>query len=155
MAAIGGLLCWQLGISAGALIGGMIGGAVFSLCKEPVVFPAWIRIGLQVFAGSFIGIKMGRETLVLLPSLWIPLVIMFVGIFLFVFAITFLLHRFTDLPLDVCLLSSTPAGVQEMALLSEELGVDTVKVSLLQTTRLVFVILLFPTMISLVSSLFS
>lgn len=153
-AAVAGVLCWLLGITAGALIGGMVGGAAFSLWKNPVLFAKPLRVGLQIFAGAFIGIKMGRDALALLPKLWLPVLIMLVGIFIFVFAITWLLHRFTGLPYDVCLLSSTPAGVQEMALLSEELGVDTVKVSVLQTTRLVFVILLFPSMIHLVTALF-
>lgn len=154
LAALIGVLFWQIGITAGALIGGMIGGAVFSLWKAPVLFSQPLRIGLQIFAGAFIGIKMGREVFSLLPKLWLPVLVMLVGIFVFVFAITWLLHRFTGLPYEVCLLSSTPAGVQEMALLSEELGVDTVKVSVLQTTRLVFVILLFPAMIHLVNQLF-
>ncbi len=149
-----GLLFDVIGVAAGALVGGMIGGAVVSLVKKPVYFTPPLRIGLQVFAGAFIGIGINRDTLTQLPTLWIPALIMLVGIFVFSFGITYILHRFTGLPYDICLLSSTPAGLQEMALLSEELGVDTVKVSVLQTIRLFSVILLFPTMISVINLLF-
>jgi uncharacterized membrane protein AbrB (regulator of aidB expression) len=78
---------------------------------------------------------------------------MFVGIFVYVLIAAAAMHKLFKLDLAVCLLSCTPGGVQEMSLLSEDLGADTPKIAIMQTSRLMFVILLFPTMLEAVTGL--
>ena len=65
-----------------------------------------------------------------------------------------LLNRFTALDYSTALFSSTPGGISEMAILSEEMGVDSFKVSVLHTCRLFFVIAFFPVINKFVCSLF-
>jgi uncharacterized membrane protein AbrB (regulator of aidB expression) len=50
--------------------------------------------------------------------------------------------------------ASTPGGLQEMALLADDLGADTTKVTILQTARLMCVISFSPAMISFLTGLF-
>ncbi len=153
IAAAGGLFFRWLGITAGALTGGMLASAVYCILRGTVRFPNSLKFLLQVLAGAYIGIGIDRERVANMPNLIVPALIMAVGIYLFVFVMAWLMHRLFKLDLAVCLLSGTPGGVQEMSLLSEELGSDTAKIAVMQTIRLIFVILLFPTMLGIVTRL--
>lgn len=90
-----------------------------------------------------------------MDDLIIPILIMVVGILMFVFATSFIMHKITGLDYPTCMFASTPGGLQEMSLLSEELGADTVKVAVMQTMRLIFVVSFFPTLNSIICSFLS
>jgi membrane AbrB-like protein len=154
-AAAGGLLLRFLGVTAGELTGGMVASAAYCIARGKVYFPGVLKFILQVLSGTFIGVGITRQTVQTLPQLGVALAVMFVGIFAFVFIMAFLMRRLFRVDIAVCLLASTPGGIQEMALLSEDLGADTPKVAIMHTVRLMFVILTFPTMISLLIALFN
>lgn len=155
IAAVGGLFFRWLGVTAGALTGGMLASAVYCVLRGTVKFPSVLKFLLQILAGAYIGIGIDRACVSTMPNLLAPALIMVIGIYGFVFVMAWLMHRLFKLDLAVCLLSSTPGGVQEMSLLSEDLGADTAKIAVMQTVRLVFVILLFPTMLGIIARLFS
>ncbi len=148
-----GLIFKAIGVTAGAMIGAMLGGAVLTIFTKKVSFPNPIRTGLQIFSGAFIGVRMNKESLFHMDDLIIPILIMTVGILIFVFVTSFIMHKITGLDYPTCMFASTPGGLQEMSLLSEELGADTVKVAVMQTVRLIFVVSTFPTLNSLIVSL--
>ena len=151
--AVVGIIFYFLGVTAGAMIGGMLGGAAFTIWKGKTPFPTRLRLIMQFCSGSFIGIRMTRESLMQIDALIIPILIMVVGILAFVFLTSWIIHKATGLNHATAMFASTPGGVQEMALLSEDMGADTVKVSVLQTCRLMFVISFFPTMIKAICSI--
>ncbi len=155
VATVGGGTFYNLGITAGALSGGMLATAIYCVCKGKIQFPRKLTFFMQVFSGAYIGTGINKELLLTLTELIIPSSIMFVGIFVFVFSTAFLMHKIFKLDLVVCLLSSTPGGIQEMSFLSEDLGGDTPKIALMQTTRLMFVIILFPTMLKMILGIVS
>ena len=142
-----GMLFHFLHVTAGPILGGMVGGAIYTICTRKTLFPKQVTTGLQTVAGAFIGMNMTRESLMNLPELIVPILIMIVGILAFVFITSFLIHKITKLDYATCMFASTPGGLQEMALLAEEMGVNPLKVSVMQTCRLFFVISFFPTMI--------
>lgn len=152
-AIVGGLLLWALGVMAGAMIGAMIGSAIYSVRAGAVQYPNSLKLGLQIMAGAFIGIGLDRENLVQLPELLLPIGILLVAILASVFVVGWIMHKLTGLELSTCLLASTPGGISEMSLLSEELGSDTPKIAILQTIRLFTVILLFPGMLRFVTGI--
>lgn len=151
-ATVGGLIVHFLGIAAGAMIGAMIASVACGMFFGKTPFPKTLLLCMKIFAGAFIGIQLDREGLAQMSALGVPLLIMVVGIFFFVFLVSFLLHKITGLDLITCMLSSTPGGVQEMALLSEDIGGDTPKIAVMQTARLISVILFFPSMLKLILS---
>ena len=69
------------------------------------------------------------------------------GIVVYTFGMAFVLHKITKLDWITCMVASTPGGIQEMSLLADELGGDAPKVALIQTCRLIFVILILPSVI--------
>lgn len=145
-----GILFYLLGVTAGAIIGGMVGGTIYCVLKGKVAFPSKLKTWMQVGAGVFIGIRVERAILMSLGGLAVPLFIMFIGVFVFAFGTAFLMHKLTKLDFITCLLASTPGGQQEMALLSEDLDADTPSVAIMQTARLVCVIAFFPTLLELI-----
>lgn len=151
--ALCGMLFKVIGVTAGAMIGSMLGGAILTVFTKKVSFPKFIRTALQIFSGAFIGIRMNKESLMHMDDLIIPILIMTVGILMFVFATSFIMHRITGLDYPTCMFASTPGGLQEMSLLSEELGADTVKVAVMQTMRLIFVVSFFPTLNTIICGL--
>lgn len=150
-AAIGGTIFFVLGVTAGALIGGMVGGTIYCVLTGKVRFPGGLKVIMQVGAGAFIGMRVEHETVATLPELAMPLLIMFLGILAFSFGTGWIIHRLTKLNLMTCLLASTPGGQQEMALLSEDLEADTPSVAIMQTARLVTVITFFPTLLGIIT----
>ena len=153
VSAVCGLIFKVIGVTAGAMIGAMLGGAVLTIFTKKVTFPAPVRTGLQILSGAFIGIRMNKESLLHMDDLIVPILIMTVGILLFVFVTSFIMHKITGLDYPTCMFASTPGGLQEMSLLSEELGADTVKVAVMQTVRLIFVVSFFPTLNSIIIGL--
>lgn len=148
LAALGGYLLHYLGIAGGALTGAMLFSGAFSVWKGPTPFPARLKFVMQALAGAFIGIGIDRERLAALPALLLPGGVMLLGVFLFTFSMAYLMRKWFRLDPAVALLVSTPGGVQEMSLLAEDLGADTPKVALMQTARIITVILLFPSLLA-------
>ena len=148
-AAVGGTILYLLGVSAGAMIGGMIGSAAFCVTRGRQKYPAKLKTLLQLCSGAYIGCKIDRATVMNLDQLLLPLLIMLAGIFAFTFLTSALIRRLSHLDRSTAMLASTPGGIQEMSLLSEELGADTPKVAVMHTARIAFVILFFPYIIQL------
>ena len=132
----------------------MLASAIFCVWKGKVPFPPPLRVVMQSFAGAYLGVQLNRQNIMQMGELLIPLVIMFVGIVVLVFITSFVMHKATGLDIAVCLLSSTPGGVAEMSLLSEDLGADTPKIAIMQTVRLFTVILTFPAMLGIIIRFF-
>lgn len=149
-----GVLLHYLGVTSGAMLGAMIAGAVFTVFNGKNRFPVNLRTFMSILSGTYMGCKFTRADLANIRVLLIPIIIMFLGIITFILVNAALLSRFTDLDYQTAMFASTPGGISEMALLSEEMGVDSFKVSILHTCRLFFVIAFFPTMNKLVVSLF-
>jgi len=150
----GGLVLLHLKVVAGALFGSMILSAALSIFRGKVRFPRKLRVVMQSVSGAYLGVLLNRHNIMQMGELIIPALIMFVGIFMFVFVIGLIMHRITGLDISTCLLSSTPGGLSEMALLSEDLGADTPKIAIMQTARIFMVVLLFPTMNAFILHIF-
>lgn len=149
-----GLFFRWLGVTSGAMLGSMLAGATFTVFMGKNRFPSQIRVCMSILSGAFMGCRFTRADLANIDVLAIPIVIMLVGLILFILVNGALVSRFTDLDYPTALFASTPGGMTEMAILAEEMGVDSFKVSILHTIRLFFVIAFFPTMNKLVCAIF-
>ncbi len=150
---VGGAILYFLNVSSGAMIGSMIAVAAYNVITGRAYCPKSVRNVTQVGSGCFLGLKIDMESIMGLTALVLPAGIMLAGVIAFAFITAFVINRLTKLDFAVALMASTPGGVQEISLLSEELGTDTPKVAVMQTSRLMFVISFFPTLIELLSGL--
>ncbi len=149
-----GLFFRWLGITSGAMLGSMLAGATFTVFMGKNRFPSQIRVCMSILSGAFMGCRFSRADLANIDVLAIPILIMLIGLIVFILFNGFLVSKFTDLDYPTALFASTPGGMTEMAILAEDMGVDSFKVSILHTIRLFFVIAFFPTMNKLLCSLF-
>lgn len=153
VAVAGGLLLSQVGIPAGAMIGSMMATALLGVSTGKVFFPVRFRPVIQISVGAFLGARMTYDSLLSLRDLVVPAGIMLVGMLVASLGFGYLIHRITGLSLPTCFLACTPGGLAEMSLIAEELGCDAPKVAVMHTFRLIMVILLFPTLLRILSSM--
>jgi len=151
-AVAGGLLLSRVGIPAGAMIGSMMATALLGVSTGKVYFPVRFRPVIQISVGAFLGARMTYDSLLSLKDLVVPAGIMLVGMLVLSLGFGYLIHRITGLSLPTCFLACTPGGLAEMSLIAEELGCDAPKVAVMHTFRLIMVILLFPTLLKILSS---
>ena len=142
-----GLILWRFGVPAGAIIGAMLGTAICNVVTGKAYFPPRARLPLQIVAGAFIGLRMDRDSIFAMGNLIVPVLILFAGVVFITFATAFVMRKLTGLDFATCVLASTPGGLTEMSLLADDLGLDTPKIAILQTSRLMSVIIFFPTML--------
>ncbi len=154
-AACGGLLLWHLGVNAGALIGSMLAVAGLNVLTKYASCPSFLRICVQTAAGAFIGQNLNKDGLQSLLRLGIPMLIMIVLILTYTLLVSSMMSRFTRLDPITSLVASSPGGLQEMALIAEDLKGDPAQVIVLQMLRLMTVIAFFPTILIAVASFLS
>lgn len=145
-AAAGGLAFRMLGIPAGALIGSIFASALLNIFTSRAYLPVKCRNYIKIAAGAYIGARINVDAAVLL-NLAVPFIIMLTGIIIFPGIIGIIIHAVTGLDLGICLMASTPAGMQEIVLMADDLGVEAPKVAIMHFIRIVVVITYFPIMI--------
>lgn len=150
-AAIGGLALHFLHVTAGAMLGSMLAVAAWNIATGRGYFPRPVSDAAQVASGALLGLKIDMTSVLGLAGLAVPALLVMAGVLLFSLLTGYVMHRLTRLDLATCLLASTPGGLTEMSLLSEDLGADTPKIAVMQTARLLYVVAFFPTMIEFVA----
>lgn len=154
-AAAGGILLWQLGVNAGAMIGSMLAVAALNLATNRARSPAILRRVIQTLAGAFIGQSMTRDNLSLMIDLVVPVLIMAVSVVFFLLLISLSLIWLSKLERATCILASAPGGLQELSIIAGDLNADAPKVMVMHTTRLMVVIALFPTLLTAAARFFT
>lgn len=147
VAAVAGLIGYKLGIPAGAMTFAMIATAALNVIFERGYMPLNLRRLTQVFAGVLIGERMTYGDIIALKSVLIPAFILLIGIIAVNLCIGFFISKTSGLDLISALLASAPGGVSDMAIIAKDLGGDAPKVAILQLTRYVCVIAIFPIII--------
>jgi hypothetical protein len=150
-ATVGAVLATMAGVPAGQMVGALFAVAISNVAFNKGFFFGQLRPYIQILAGAYIGSQMSSSTFATMISLLVPTVILVACLVGFSIGLAFLVHRFTKLDFGICLLGCAPAGIQEMALLADDLGVDSTKVAIMHTFRLSTVIAFFPTLLGAIS----
>ena len=145
-----GLVFWNLNIPAGAIIGALIGGAAFNVITGNGYFPPRLRLPMQIFAGSFIGAGMDRQSLLAMGEVIVPIVIVVFYVIIITVTTAYIVHKLTGMDAFTSLMATTPGGLGEMSMLADGLKVDMPKVVVMHMARLMSVIILFPFILSFI-----
>ncbi len=148
-----GLVGFMIKIPAGTMTFAMIAVGALNIFSGRGYMPLNLRRATQVFAGILIGERMTYADIIALKSVIIPAIIMLIGIIVVNFLIGFLISKVSNMEIITALLASAPGGVSDMALIAKDLGGDAPKVAIMQLSRYVFIIAIFPVVIKYVSSL--
>ncbi|MCI8626818.1 MAG: AbrB family transcriptional regulator [Lachnospiraceae bacterium] len=143
-AAIGGCLARRFRIPAGWIVGSMIATAFYSIVTNHAYLPSWSRLILQIFAGASLGTGISRRDIRELKKTIVPTVVLLIGLIVMNFVMGGLMYWVGGLDIPTALFASTPGGVTDMALISQEMGADTVTVAILQLTRILFIFTVMP-----------
>lgn len=144
VAAVGAGLGKAAGIPAGILVGSMLIVIAMNLSYGRAYLPMPLKRLAQILSGAYIGCTLDRESILRLRYLVLPAVII-----LAVYIPTSLLcgwlnSRINRRDLRESMLSATPGGASDMALIAADLGVESMDLMVIQVLRMVSVIIIFP-----------
>ncbi len=140
----GGVSFTLLGIPAGAILGSIFAIALLNLATDGAAYPPILKPMVQIFAGCYIGSKVTFHTLLEGSVLILPALILLVELFVMAFLTALVLHKVCHLNWGTALFSATPGGITEMGLISDELGLETPKIVLMHTFRILAVLGVLP-----------
>lgn len=147
VAAFGGFLGKEADIPAGVLVGAMVAVIVMNLTSGRAYLPMPIKRLAQIMSGAYIGCTLTMESVLQLRSLLLPALII-LSVYIPVSLLCgMLLGRLFHLNAREAILSSTPGGASDMALIAADLGVESTNLVVIQILRMVTVILIFPQII--------
>lgn len=141
------------GIAAGTLLFAMISIVLLKIIGFDVTFPIWFKRMAQLFSGAYIGSHFGYQDVVELKYLLLPAAVMVTLNILACYVMGNVLHRLYGMPRSQAILSSSPAGASDMALIASDIGVSGSDVALIQIFRLVGAVALFPQIFLILSKI--
>ncbi len=152
-AILGGLVGEWLGLAGGVLLFSMMFTIAVKLKFEEVRIPTIFRRVAQLLSGAYIGYTMTYADVIGLKTLFIPIIIVIFFYFLNCMFTGFMLQKYFKFSLMEGMLSASPAGASDMALISADMGVSSPRLVMIQVARLIVVVSVFPQVILLVLQL--
>ena len=144
VAAAGSALFLRLRVPAGALVGALIFTACLKVFTNVGEMPAFVKTGVQIIAGAFVGQRVRMRDLKEMRTIIKPVIVYLSCVVFLIIGMGFVIERLTILDLPTALLSVLPGGVTEIAMISEELGANAMHTTVLQMSRYIYAVLLLP-----------
>ena len=132
-----------------AMLTSMVAVSAFNVSLHPTCFPTPLRKGAQVLAGVLVGSKVTMDTVLGLGQLIVPVVMMLAGYLLFHTLTGFAVSRITGMNKGISLFCTIPAGASDIALIADDMAYSSPVIPLIQMTRLIASITVFPIIIKL------
>jgi len=145
--AVGGIIGKKLRIPAGAMVGAMVLVVVFNFISSKAIFPTELRTFVQLVSGALIGSRLKRRDVGELKKVFLPSILLIIGMFVMCLSVGTLLYKFGGLELNTALFCAAPGGMSDMGLIAEDLGANMGIVSILQLSRILGVFIIYPPII--------
>lgn len=152
VAFVAGILGKISGLPAGILSFALIVAAGMKISGKCSGMPSWLRRLAQVISGCCIGSSITRGQILQMRQLVIPAAALCLGYIICCIGVGWLVSRMFHMDLKEAMLTLSPAGATEMALIAADLGVESPNLVVLQICRLVGVMLFFPHIFNLILS---
>ena len=146
-AVAGGLIGLKLKLPAGAMVGAMIGVAIFTVITDIQATPWWFKVAAQMVSGGYIGTTMTRESLGQMKKMAVAALVLLFGMLVVNLSVAFVLYRTSPLDLCTALFATAPGGLTDMTIISDDLGANAPVVSVFQVCRMSVAIILTPMLI--------
>jgi membrane AbrB-like protein len=149
LGSIGGFTAKYLGLPVGGMLGSMIIIGFLNIFGAPLKkLPDWAVLITQIMIGGCIGTTFAPEMLPILKSLLVPILFFSIFVVLNGALLGIIFHLILKWDLPTALLATAAGGITLMTLIAIEINADVVKVSIVQTLRIVIILLIMPTIIS-------
>ncbi len=140
----GGLAALRLHIPAGALVGSLVAVGVLRLGGAPVAeIPMGVRRAAQMAIGAMLGASFSWGDL-LVRTLLVPALALTALLFALSVAAAWVIVRTARWSWTAAVLSTAPAGMTELSLSADALGLDASAVAALHLVRVTTVVLVVP-----------
>ncbi|RVU54512.1 AbrB family transcriptional regulator [Anaerosphaera multitolerans] len=154
VAFLGGYIGKRLGVPAGTLSFSMFAVLILKLTTGIGNLTIEMKRFAQLLSGTYIGSGIGLKDVLMLKELLIPVILIVVGYMANCIWTGAILNKVFKIERKEAMLAATPAGASDMALISSDIGVVSVDLIVMQIIRMIFVIAVFPQVITLVVNLF-
>ena len=148
--AVGGIfgtIFMLLKIPNGFRIGALVGAALLGIFFGLAWMPPETKFVVQVIAGSLVGCTMERSDLKRLPLVIKPTIILVTSFLVLNFGVGSIIHAISPMDWATALLCVIPGGITDIPIIAGDMGADTPKVALVQLSRYIMGVGLFPPMI--------
>lgn len=146
-----GLAGKYFGIPGGTIIFPLMGTAAFHIQTGRGYMPLRLRQFTQIFAGSLIGCTVDRSQIIQIIKLKEVVIIAVASFILLDLVVGILISKVSNPDLVTALFSCAPGGLSDMALIAEDMGADSLKITGMHTVRLVGVVVIYPPLINLLA----
>ncbi|NBI68510.1 AbrB family transcriptional regulator [Pseudoflavonifractor sp. 60] len=142
------------GMPAGTMSAALIVTAAINISGKCSGMPMWLRRVAQVISGCCIGSGIMREQVLRMRQMILPAVLLCLGYIVCCIGVGYIMSKLFHIELRESMLTLSPAGATEMALIAADLGVESANLVVLQLCRLVGVMVLFPHIFRLIVTVF-
>ncbi|WP_158736922.1 AbrB family transcriptional regulator [Alteribacillus sp. YIM 98480] len=150
IAATGGLVGLFTGHPIGPLLGSLLSVGLFQLLTKLLPpIPLHSKRLIQAIIGGSIGLSFTYETIQQFVFLLIPIIIIPLLQLVFTLLNAFLLNKWLKIDAVTALCSSAPAGMSEMAIISEKYGANIPTVATFHLFRIIFIVNVIPIVLTL------
>ena len=146
-AVIGGISA----IPAGTLIFSLAAVSIQNVAFDNAYMPIKLKQFAQICAGALIGESVTREAVVGLRYAIVPAFLMITCLLIIVVGLAFLLYRMGGIDFCTALFACAPGGASDLALIAEDFGASTPKISIIQYMRVISVVVFYPSVIQMLS----
>ncbi len=135
----------SFGMPAGVLVGAILGSAGMNLSTgRGFTCPNSVKVAAQIGLSMVIGRNLTPQTLHLIASLFLPLCISLSFLQAWSFVLGWVLRKISHWDPVTCLMASCPGGLSQVVFLAEDMGADSLRVSVMHTMRMVSIVLFVP-----------
>lgn len=140
-----GIILYLAGFPAGGLIGALlVVGLAKLLGRIETAVPISLIYFAQIGLGGTIGSNMNVDTIQMLKAIFWPAVCLTLVMLVSGFVLAIIVFKTTNFNIQTCLLSTCAGGLTQLAVMSDELGADSLTVTLMQLVRLLTILMLLP-----------
>ena len=143
-----GIIGWQIAkylkLSAPAMLGSMLAVGITNIFFDYAGFITPIKVFGVALSGAYIGIQIKKKDIYNFKYLVKPFIILIILLTINTFITGTIIHYLCDMDYLTALLSCVAGGVTDMSIVAMDMNANAGVVAMMQTCRLIGVLLIFP-----------
>ncbi len=142
-----GLLFFRIKVPGGMMVGALVGAVLLNVTTGQACMPYAGRLAAQITAGAFIGATLKRSDVARMPKLVKPAAILIGGLLVLNVIMGTIIHYVSGLDWMTSFFCVVPGGMSDVPIIAAELGANSAAIVVLQFSRMLCGVGLFPSII--------
>lgn len=140
----GGWVLERLRVPAGQMLGSVAVTAVVNILVMEVTYSPEVKFMSRILAGILIAMRIKREDVENLKQVLRPLIVLVLGMLAYTVGLAYFFDLVSEMEFKTALFACVPGGLTDISLMAEDYGANMPQVALVQTLRLMSIMLFFP-----------